>query len=116
MNLEDINLKKDIKIVFMGTPVFAVLVLEELIKNYKVKAIITQPDKKVGRNGILTSPPIKEVADKHAILCLQPEKIASITDELKQMNPDLIVTCAYGQIVPKEILDITKLGCINVHA
>lgn len=116
MNLEDINPEKKIKIVFMGTPDFSVPIFETLVNNYKVVAVITQPDRMVGRKGELTPPPIKVVSDKHAILTLQPEKISSITQEIKQINPDLIVTCAYGQIIPKDILDIPRLGCINVHA
>ena len=116
MNLEDINPEKKIKIVFMGTPDFSVPIFETLVNNYKVVAVITQPDRMGGRKGELAPPPIKVVSDKHAILTLQPEKISSITQEIKQINPDLIVTCAYGQIIPKDILDIPRLGCINVHA
>lgn len=116
MNLEDIELKKEIKVIFMGTPQFSVPVLEALIDNYKVKAVITQPDRKIGREHELSSPPIKKLADEKVILTFQPEKIVEIKDDIKQLNPDLIVTCAYGQIVPKEILDIPRLGCINVHA
>ena len=116
MNLENINIQKEIKILFMGTPDFAVPILKSLDDNYKVKAVITQPDRKTGRKGELTSPPIKLEANKRVILTLQPEKIGEITDEIRQINPDLIVTCAYGQIVPKEILEIPRLGCINVHA
>lgn len=116
MNLENINVERNLKIVFMGTPDFAVPVLKALYEKYGVKVVITQPDRKIGRHNELSSPPVKVFALENAILTLQPEKIGNIIDELKQLNPDLIITCAYGQIVPKEILEIPRLGCINVHA
>ena len=116
MNLENINVERNLKIVFMGTPDFAVPILKTLHEEYGVKVVITQPDRKIGRHNELSSPPIKMFALENAILTLQPEKIGNIIDELKQLNPDLIITCAYGQIVPKEILEIPRLGCINVHA
>ena len=106
------------KIVFMGTPEFAVPVLEMLIENYGVDLVITQPDKKVGRKKVLTPPPVKVVALDNNIKVLQPEKIS--TDEetyntLKELNPDIIITAAYGQLVPEKILEIPKHKCINVH-
>ncbi|VTX83437.1 methionyl-tRNA formyltransferase [Gemella haemolysans] len=106
------------KIVFMGTPKFAVPVLEMLIENYGVDLVITQPDKKVGRKKVLTPPPVKGVALEHNIKVLQPEKIS--TDEetyntLKNLNPDIIITAAYGQLVPEKILEIPEHKCINVH-
>ena len=106
------------KIVFMGTPKFAVPVLEMLIENYGVDLVITQPDKKVGRKKVLTPPPVKVVALENNIKVLQPEKIP--TDEetyntLKELNPDIIITAAYGQLVPEKILEIPKHKCINVH-
>ena len=106
------------KIVFMGTPKFAVPVLEMLIKNYRVELVITQPDKKVGRKKVLTPPPVKVVASENNIKVLQPEKIS--TDEetyntLKELNPDIIITAAYGQLVPEKILEIPEFKCINVH-
>lgn len=106
------------KIVFMGTPKFAVPVLEMLIENYGVDLVITQPDKKVGRKKVLTPPPVKVVALENNIKVLQPEKIS--TDEetyntLKELNPDIIITAAYGQLVPEKILEIPKHKCINVH-
>lgn len=103
-------------IIFMGTPEFSVPVLEGLIENYKIEAIVTQPDKPVGRKGEIKSPPVKEVALKHNILCLQPKKIKDILNEINDLNPDIIITCAYGQILPLDLLNIPKLGCINVHA
>lgn len=107
---------KNIKVVFMGTPEFAVPVLEGLIENYDVVGVVSQPDKKVGRHQMLVNTPIKEVAVKNSILCLQPEKIKESYAEVLALNPDIIVTCAYGQIIPKEILAYPKFGCINVHA
>ena len=116
MNLEKLNPEKKLKIIFMGTPDFAVPVLKALDDNYKVSCVITQPDRMVGRKQEMVHPPVKVEADKRVILTLQPEKIKDVVEEVKHINPDLIVTCAYGQIVPKEILDIPRLGCINVHA
>ena len=106
------------KIVFMGTPKFAVPVSEMLIQNYGVDLVITQPDKKVGRKKVLTPPPVKVVALDNNIKVLQPEKIS--TDEetyntLKELNPDIIITAAYGQLVPEKILEIPNHKCINVH-
>lgn len=116
MNLEDVNVEKELKIVFMGTPEFSVPVLEGLIENYKVRAIVTQPDRPIGRHGEMSASPIKRVGMKNTILVLQPEKIKEHIEEITSLEPDLIVTCAYGQILPKEILDCPRLGCINVHA
>ena len=116
MNVEDINVEKEVKIVFMGTPDFSVPILEALIDNYVVRAIVTQPDKEVGRDKILKPTPVKEVGIKHTILVLQPARIREEYDEILALDPDLIVTCAYGQILPKEILNYPRLGCINVHA
>ena len=108
----------DKKIVFMGTPKFAVPVLEMIIENYGVDLVITQPDKKVGRKKVLTPPPVKVVALENNIKVLQPEKISIDEDTysiLKELNPDIIVTAAYGQLVPEKILEIPKHKCINVH-
>lgn len=116
MNLDDIEIKKDPVIIFMGTPEFSKPVLEGLIDKYKIRAVVTQPDRPVGRNGEIKCSPIKEVALKNNILCLQPEKIRSALQEINELEPDLIITCAYGQILPLELLLIPKLGCINVHA
>ena len=106
------------KIVFMGTPKFAVPVLEMLIEKYGVDLVITQPDKKVGRKKVLTAPPVKVIAEEKGIRVLQPEKISGDKDvlaELKELNPDIIITAAYGQLVPESILEIPKYKCINVH-
>lgn len=106
----------DTKVIFMGTPDFAVPILETLIKNVSVISVVSKPDAYVGRKKILTPSPIKRVALANNIPVLTPVKIKSITEDIKNLKPDLIVTCAYGNIVPKEILDIPRLGCINVHA
>lgn len=103
------------KIVFMGTPDFAVPVLEGLIENYDVVLVVSQPDKEIGRKRILTPTEVKKVALLHNIEVFQPEKIRNDYQKILDINPDLIVTCAYGQIIPKEILDCPRLGCINVH-
>lgn len=116
MNLEDVNVEKELKIVFMGTPEFSVPVLEGLIENYKVRAIVTQPDRPIGRHGEMSASPVKRVGIKNTILVLQPDKIKEHIEEITSLEPDLIVTCAYGQILPKEILDCPRLGCVNVHA
>lgn len=103
------------KIVFMGTPDFAASILEGLIENYNVVGVVSQPDKKVGRKQILTPPPVKKVAMEHGIKVLQPTKIKDEYQEILNLNPDLIITCAYGQFIPKVILDYPSFGCINVH-
>lgn len=100
----------------MGTPEFSVPVLRGLIENYNVVGVVTQPDKEVGRKRILTQSPVKQLANQHHIPVLQPENIKKEYQEVLLLEPDLIVTCAYGQIVPKQILDYPKYGCINVHA
>ncbi|CAM5720166.1 methionyl-tRNA formyltransferase [Niallia circulans] len=106
-------------VVFMGTPDFSVPVLQRLLEEkYEVIAVVTQPDRPVGRKKVLTPPPVKVEALKHDIPVYQPEKIRQ-SDELKaiiSLNPDIIVTAAFGQILPKELLDAPKFGCVNVHA
>ncbi len=107
------------KIVFMGTPDFSVPVLRKIIDDgYEVIGVVTQPDRPVGRKKILTPPPVKVEALKHGIPVYQPEKIRQ-KDEMEKilaLKPDLIVTAAFGQILPNEILEAPKYGCINVHA
>lgn len=106
------------KIVFMGTPKFAVPVLEMLIEEFGVSMVITQPDKEVGRKKIMTASPVKELALKHNIKVLQPARISKDEEtlkELKALQPDIIITTAYGQLVPESILNIPKYKCINVH-
>lgn len=103
------------RIVFMGTPVFAVPILKGLIDNYDVVGVVSQPDKEVGRKKVLTKTPVKELAEEYNIEVFQPIKIREDFDKIKEWNPDMIVTCAYGQIIPEELIKIPKLGCINVH-
>ena len=107
-----------IRVVFMGTPDFSVPVLKGLLDsdNYEVVGVVSQPDKKVGRHQILTPSPISKVAIDNNIKLLRIEKIRTNYQEVLDLNPDIIITCAYGQIIPKEILDYPKYGCINVHA
>lgn len=100
----------------MGTPDFAVPILETLIQNTNVVLVVSQPDKKVGRKQILTKTPIHEIADKYGIPVFQPEKIKNDYERILEVKPDIIITCAYGQIIPKVLLDLPRLGCINVHA
>ena len=104
------------KIVFMGTPDFSVPILQSLIDEYDVVGVVCQPDKMVGRHQELQAPPIKELALKYHIPVFQPIKIREDYEEILKLNPDIIITCAYGQIIPKAILDFPRLGCINVHA
>lgn len=116
MNVEDIHVDKEVKILFMGTPEFAVPILEGLLEHYNVRAVVTKPDKPVGRIGEIKAPPIKEVAMKHTVLVVQPEKIKESWQEIIALEPTLIITCAYGQILPRELLVYPIYGCINVHA
>ena len=104
------------RIIFMGTPEIASYILEGLLSNeYNIVGIVSQEDKPVGRKGILTPPPVKVVGLKNNIPVFQVKRIRDDYSFVKEMNPDLIITCAYGQIVPQGLLDIPKLGCINVH-
>lgn len=107
---------KNIKVVFMGTPDFSVPVLEGLIENYNVVGVVTQPDKEVGRHKEIEFSPIKKLALANNIKVLQPVKIKEEYSDIVELNPDIIVTCAYGQIIPKVLLDLPKYKCINVHA
>lgn len=116
MNIEDVNIKKEVSIVFMGTPDFAVPILQGLIDNYKVRAVVTQPDKPVGRNGEFKPSPIKKLAQDNTILVLQPTNLKDEWQTITDLKPTLIVTCAYGQLIPRELLVYPIYGCINVHA
>lgn len=107
------------KILFMGTPGFAVPCLESLIKaGHNICGVFTQPDKPKGRGHKLTAPPVKEVAIKNNIEVFQPDKIrnAETLSIIKDLEPEIIVVVAYGKILPKEIIDYPKYGCVNVHA
>lgn len=107
------------KIVFMGTPAFSAPILSMLVEEgYDVAAVVTQPDRPVGRKKVMTPPPVKEQALIHGIEVLQPEKLKGSAEweRLQEINPDLIVTAAFGQLLPQEVLDLPRLGAINVHA
>ena len=104
-----------LRIVFMGTPNFSVPILEALIEKYEVIGVVTQPDKEVGRKRILTPSPVKECALKHNLKIFQPKRIRKEYQEIMELNPDLIVTAAYGQIVGMELLNSPKYRSINVH-
>ena len=107
------------KIIYMGTPDFAVAPLAALAENgYEVEAVITQPDKPKGRGKTMMPTPVKEEALKHGIPVLQPVKVRNpeFVEELKNLAPDIIIVAAFGQIIPKSILDMPRFGCINIHA
>ena len=99
----------------MGTPSFAVPILESLIKEYNVVMVVCQPDREKDRKGNIMYPPCKELALQNNIDVFQPHKIRDEYQKVLDMNPDIIITAAYGQIIPDVILDYPKYGCINVH-
>ena len=104
------------RIIFMGTPQIAAGILEDLlINNYNIVGVVTQPDKKVGRKQIIHKSEVKLVAEKYHLPVLQPIKIRQDYQDILDLEPDLIITCAYGQIIPKAILDYPKYHCINCH-
>lgn len=107
---------KDLKVIFMGTPEFSVPVLKTLIENTDVKLVVTQPDAYVGRKKILTPSPIKKLALENNIEVFTPNKIKEDYEKILDTECDIIITCAYGQIIPKILLDYPKYKCINVHA
>ena len=107
------------KVVFMGTPDFSVGTLEALVEaGYEITGVVTQPDKPKGRGKQMMPTPVKEAAEKHGLPVYQPRRVrdAEAIEEIRKMEPDVIVVVAFGQIIPKEILDMPKYGCINVHA
>jgi len=107
------------KVVFMGTPDFSVPTLQKLIdEKYEVLAVVTQPDKPKGRSKAMQFTPVKELALQYDIPVLQPQKIRNneeFYNTMKELNPDVCVVVAFGQILPKEILELPKYGCVNVH-
>ena len=105
----------NLKVVFMGTPSFAVPILEGLIKNYNVIMVVCQPDRKKNRKGEVIKPDTKILAENNNITVFQPLRIKEDYQTIIDMNPDIIITCAYGQIIPTELLNYPKYGCINVH-
>lgn len=107
------------RVVFMGTPDFAVPTLQTLLEHHEVLAVVTQPDKRKGRGKAMQFTPVKEKALEYNIPVYQPVKVRN--DEgffatMKELNPDIIVVTAFGQILPESILNLSKYGCINVHA
>ena len=108
------------RVVFMGTPDFAVATLEDIINaGHIVEAVVTQPDKPKGRGGAVAMSPVKETALEHGIEVLQPVKVKNdneFYERMKQIDPDVIAVVAFGQILPDSILELPKYGCINVHA
>ena len=105
-----------LRIVYMGTPEFSVNPLKELVKEYDVVLVVTQPDKMVGRKQEIKFSPVKEFALEKNIEVFQPIKIREDFQKVLDAKPDLIITCAYGQIIPKILLDYPKYKCINIHA
>ena len=106
---------KDVRIVFMGTPEFSVPSLKILNENFNVVLVVCQPDKPSNR-GIVRFNPVKQYAIDNNIKVFQPTKIKEDYSLIKEANPDIIITCAYGQIIPDEILKLPKYGCVNIHA
>ncbi|MFZ4631670.1 MAG: methionyl-tRNA formyltransferase [Patescibacteria group bacterium] len=109
---------KKLRLIFMGTPEFSLPSLSSLIRNdaYEIVGVFTQPDKPVGRDQIITPPPVKRLALENNLNVFQPEKIKTEVETIKNLKPDLIVVVAYGKIIPQTILDIPTFACINVHA
>lgn len=104
------------RIVFFGTPVFAQTILRALIEEkYNVVGVVSQPDRPVGRKHLIEPTPVHQVAIDHDLPCIQPEKLSDAKDEIFALEPECIITCAYGQFVPTSILSYPKYGCINVH-
>ena len=106
---------KNLKVVFMGTPTFSVPVLEALIENTNVILVVSQPDREKDRKGNILPTPVKELALKHNIEVFQPTIIKDNYQKIIDVAPDIIITCAYGQIIPEELLNYPKYKCINVH-
>ena len=115
MKVSDVNMKE--RIVFMGTASFSLAVLKMLIEEeYNVVGVVTQPDRYVGRKKVLTMPYVKVEALKYDIPVIQPQKVREDYQDIIDLKPDLIITAAYGQLIPQAVLDIPRLGCVNVHA
>jgi methionyl-tRNA formyltransferase len=103
------------KIIFVGTTEFGIPTLEKLKTLFEIPLIITQPDRPTGRKQTLTPPPIKLWAQKNNIQVSQPEKISDVKSNIKELTPDILLVAAYGQIIPAEILNIAKMGSVNIH-
>lgn len=116
LEMSDTMNMKDLRVVFMGTPDFARTILEGLIPKVNVVLVVSQPDSLVGRKKVLTPSPVKSLAIDNDIEVFTPEKIRLDYDRIIEAKPDMIITCAYGQIIPKVLLDLPEYGAINVHA
>lgn len=109
-------MKNNLKIIFLGTPEFAALILEKLIKaELMLEAVICNPDKPTGRKQIITPPPVKVLAQKYGLTVYQPKDKLELLEIMKKLQPDLAIVAAFGMIFQKEVLDIPKYGFINVH-
>ncbi len=109
-------MKNNLKIIFLGTPEFATIILEKLIKaELMLEAVICNPDKPTGRKQIITPPPVKVLAQKHGLAVYQPKDKSELLEIIKKLQPDLAIVAAFGMIFPKEVLDIPQHGFINVH-
>ena len=108
------------KAIFMGTPEIAAIILKSVLESkHEIVAVVTQPDKPKGRSqGKLAFPPVKELALEHNIPVFQPQKVReeAFLEEIKKLNPDIILVAAYGKLLPKALLELPRFGCINVHA
>lgn len=116
---EEAQPRLPLRVVFMGTPLFAVAPLEVLLRHgAEVAAVVCQPDKPSGRGRQVKPPPVKEVAQRHGIPVLQPERIrgTDFHERLAELRPDVVVVAAYGKILPPEVLHVPRHGCINIHA
>lgn len=108
-----------LRVIFMGTPQFACPTLQRLIdRGDEIPAVVTQPDRPKGRGQKSVPPPVKELAERHGLPVLQPIKVRApeFIESVREMNPDVVVVVAFGQILPKALLEIPRYGCINVHA
>ncbi len=104
------------KVIFFGTTDFSAAVLDTLVnEGYDVSAVVTQPDKPVGRRHVLEAPEVKKYALAHEIPVVQPERLTREADSVLSLHPDLIISCAYGQMIPVSILEAPKYGCLNIH-
>src|SRR5512134_3564638 len=106
------------KVVFMGSPDFALPTLKALTQQYQVVGVVTQPDRASGRGREIKSPPVKLLAQELSIPVIQPEKLRQpeAMEQLRAWSPELIVVAAFGQILRKDVLDLPRFGCLNVHA
>ena len=107
---------KNVRVVYMGTPEFSLKPLEVLIDKMNVVGVVTKPDAYVGRKKVLTKSPVRLLAEEHNIPVLAPQSIKTDYQSIIDLEPDMIVTCAYGKIIPKALIDYPKFGCINIHA